>query len=172
MLCQLSYTRPHWTTNAEIRSPGLLLPRFFVNRMPTQFRAVLLELQPLRAPSLFNDPVVPQPGLRTFQPDVFSHRNTSAGQTAPNLIGNKTKLAHPENPERASLESHPPHDRGAIQQSWSQHPSQPYAHLHEWRNGCLHPWQSAYRARLPWPHYHQACTSLHRQAMSQLRSRP
>ncbi len=47
-----------------------------MNRMPTQLRAIFLQLETLSTTSLFHDSVVPHPCLSALQPNILSHRNT------------------------------------------------------------------------------------------------
>ncbi len=102
MLCQLSYTRkrrkplPEQATltdtssghstqprrshqlfplakPAPSRRTPLLLPRLLVQRMTAKLRAILHQLKALSPSSLLTYPVIPQPRLRAFQPNILTH---------------------------------------------------------------------------------------------------
>lgn len=64
MLCQLSYARSKRT--------GSLLPRFFVQRVPSELLIVLHQLQSLSTLRLFRDSVISQPSFGTLQPNILS----------------------------------------------------------------------------------------------------
>ena len=74
------------------RISRLLLTRFFVNRVLTESRAILLQFQPLGTTSFFRCPIVSVTSLGTFEPDILTghdatpmHFNDRA-EPQPNLM--------------------------------------------------------------------------------------
>ena len=59
-----------------VRAGELLLARFLVNRVFSQFWAVLFKFQPLGTPSFLYYAIIAKTGFCTFKPNVFaSHRS-------------------------------------------------------------------------------------------------
>ena len=106
MLCQIEL-RPFETTgqtegtrSSRVRNcrdgtpeeSPLLLPRLFVECMPSKFRTVLHERQALRPPSLLRDAIIPQSRFGTLKPNEFA-RHLIPLCYSESLAGHETALS-------------------------------------------------------------------------------